>query len=243
MTHAQYDDEYDWRAARRKRRRGKAAVGAAGLAALLGGGAFLVTDLLTGKPETIATDSGALSPLAPPSLASEPPSASASTSATRHGRSGAAASKSAEPAPSAGPTTKSAEQRIKDARRDAAEHGVPLMRPLPAVTVPQADIRVTNSGSLQSRNGTLRVVWAPGDLTGQRELAWAADDGDPYADARCTQTLRLSNDTKGSTKPTVMMCWRTSATRSVIAIQVRLDGHPSRAVAAAAVDKQWRAMG
>src|SRR4051812_5540249 len=69
MSHAQHDDEYDPTAARRRLRRGKAAVGAVGLAAILGGGAFLVTNLLTDKPETIATDSGALSPLDRPSAA------------------------------------------------------------------------------------------------------------------------------------------------------------------------------
>jgi hypothetical protein len=241
MSHAQHDDEYDWRAARRARRRGKAAVGAVGLAALLGGGAFLVTDLLTDKPETIATDSGALSPLTPPSLASDAPSPS--ESAARHGRSGTSASRAASPTPSPSASSKSAEQRIKDARKDAAKHGVPLMRPLPAVTVPQDKITVTNSGSLQDPKGTVRVISARGDLTGQRELAWAADDGVAYHDAHCTQRLKFANNGTAETKPTVMMCWRTSATKSVVTVLVRPHGKPSMADAVTVLDRRWAAMG
>ncbi len=242
MTHFDPDGDYayDHQAARRARRRGKAAVGAVGLAALLGGGAFLVTNLVTDKPGTIAGESGALSRLASPSVA--PGSPSASSSATRHGRSGATAAKEASPTPSLSASSKSAEQRIKDARENAAKHGVPLMRPLPAVTVPAEDITVTNSGSPESSGGTLRTVSARGDLTGQRELAWAADDGVKYGDAHCTQKLKFANNTTPSVRPTLMLCWRTSATRSVAVVLVRTQGKPTMAAAVSALDRRWAQM-
>jgi hypothetical protein len=243
MTHFDPDDDYayDGQAARRARRRGKAAVGAVGLAALLGGGAFLVTNLLTDKPETIANESGALSRLVPPSVA--PDSASPSASPTRHGRSGATASKEASPTPSPSTSSKSAAQRIKDARENAAKHGVPLMRPLPAVTVPPEDITVTNSGSLESSAGTLRTISARGDLTGQRELAWVTGDGTPYGDAHCTQTLHFANNTKPAARPTLMLCWHISATKSVAVVLVRAKGKPTMAAAVTALDKRWNQMG
>jgi hypothetical protein len=242
MTHYDPDDDYayDRQAARRARRRGKAAVGAVGLAALLGGGAFLVTNLLTDKPETIANESGALSPLVPPSVAPESPSPSASP--TRHGRSGSVASRTASPTPSPSVSSKSAAQRIQDARRNAAKNGVPLMRPLPAITVPAEDITVTNSGSLDSSSGTLRTISARGDLTGQRELAWVSDDGTPYGDAHCTQTLHFANNSTPSLKPTLMLCWRTSASKSVVTVLVRLHSKPTMAAGVAALDKRWQQM-
>ncbi len=248
MTHFDPDDDYayDRQAARRASRRGKAAVGAVGLAALLGGGAFLVTNLLTDKPETIANESGALSPLVPPSVAPDSPSPSAAR--TRHGRSGATAAKEASPTPSPSPSpspsvsSQSAAQRIKDARENAAKNGVPLMRALPAVTVPAEDITVTNSGSLESSAGTLRTISARGDLTGQRELAWVSDDGTPYGDAHCTQTLHFANNSTPSLKPTLMLCWRTSASKSVVTVLVRLQSKPTMEAAVAALDKRWKQM-
>jgi hypothetical protein len=238
MTHFEHDDheDYDPKVARRRLRRGKAAVGAVGLAALLGGGAFLVTDLLTARPDTIATESGALSPLDRPSVPAGSPSPSPSTSKTHHGRSGAAASKEASPTPSPSGTP-SAGMRADAKRR------VPTKRALvlPTKTLDPSAVTVTNSGS-PGDSTTLRVISARGDLTGQRELAWVADDGTKAGDARCSQTIQLSPDTKPARKPTLLICWRTSATRSVVTVMVNLAGHPSTKASVAALDKRWAAL-
>jgi hypothetical protein len=240
MSHAQHDDEYDPTAARRRLRRGKAAVGAVGLAAILGGGAFLVTDLLTDKPET-ATDSGALSPLDRPSAAPERESPTPKASATRHGRSGATAAKTANPALSSPMPSVSPSRGL---HANGSKNRVPTKRPLvlPAKTLDPSAVTVTNSGSPQSGT-TLRVISARGDLTGQREIAWVADDGKKVGDARCSQTIQLSPDVKPARKPTLMICWRTSATRSVVTVMVNLAGHPSAEGSVAALDKRWAALG
>jgi hypothetical protein len=237
MSHAQHDDGgYDPMAARRSRRRRKAAVGAAGLAALLGGGAYLVTDLITDKPETIASESGVVAPLARPSMS---PSPSVSRSRPGSTRAGAgASSKTASPSTSAG--SKSAVQAAKDARTYGNKHRVPQTRPLPlpSKTVAPSGVTVTNSGAPGART-TLRVISARGDLTGQRELAWVADEGTAVGNARCTQTFRFSDNGAPSRKPTMLICWRTSAARSVITLMVNLDGHPSKAASSAALNKRW----
>src|SRR3954452_19139853 len=116
MSHAEHDDgAYQSQSARRSRRRAKTAAGAIGLAALLGGGAFLITDQLTDKPETIATDIGALTPMEPASMSASP---ARSPSRAKTTRTGATASMRGKPAPSASASSKSAAQRIKDARAD-----------------------------------------------------------------------------------------------------------------------------
>ena len=74
MSHDEHHEDlaYDPAAAHRSRRRKRAAIGVVGLAALLGGGAFLVTEQLTDGGTTVIDDSGALAPLTPargPSIA------------------------------------------------------------------------------------------------------------------------------------------------------------------------------
>jgi hypothetical protein len=134
---------------------------------------------------------------------------------------------------------------VAAARRAAAKDGVKVQRPLPATTAAAAasDLTVTDSGSLRADRGTLRVVSARGDLTGYKELAWVADDGDPVGPARCSQTFRFANNAKPARKPNLLVCWRTSAAKSVYTVMVDLDGHPSEQDSVAALAKRWAAMG
>lgn len=229
---------YDPDAVRRSRRRKQAAVGAVGLAAVLGGGAFLVT-------EAVTRDSGApvpeaLAPRAPASSVGTPVTPSKKAPSSRP----PAVSVSRTPSPSASARTKSAAERVAAARSAAAKDGVKVQRPLPAATVAGAleDLTVTDSGSLRD-GGTLRVVSARGDLTGYKELGWVADDGDPVGPATCSQTFRFANSAKPARKPNLLVCWRTSGTKSVYTVTVDLDGHPSKRDSAAALTKRWNAMG
>ena len=228
---------YDPDAARRSRRRKQAAVGAVGVAAILGAGAFLVT-------EAVTRDSGAPEPAA---LAPQPTATSAATSAApaRKASRPPAVSVSRTPSPSASARTKTAAERVAAARSAAAEDGVKVQRPLPAATAAGmlGDVTVTDSGSLREDGGTLRVVSARGDLTGHQELGWVADDGDPVGSARCSQTFRFAGNTKPARKPNLLVCWRTSAAKSVYTVTVALDGHPSKQDSVAALAKRWNSMG
>jgi hypothetical protein len=196
----------------------------AGLAALLGGGAFLVTEAMTGGA-SIVPDVAAMAPAVPSDspretapLAAAPPSW---TEPMKPERSAAAVSRLPSPTPAA---TLSA--------------GTPFSAP---GTVAAVDVAgVTNVGSLEVDGATMRVVSAQYDLTGQRELAWAADNGvgvGPYV--RCTQNFRFSSDGPVQERPTMLLCWRTSEGKSVIAFAQTRQGRPSRAASVAAIGLQW----
>jgi len=104
-------------------------------------------------------------------------------------------------------------------------------------------IRVTNSGSIKDDRHTLRVISAYGDLTGKRELAWAADAGHPVGTARCTQNFKFNPGTRVGRRSTMLLCWRTSPTKSVATVAVDLKRRPSEAESVATIDKVWRQMG
>lgn len=229
-------------AARRIPRRKHAVIGAAGLA-VLGAGAFLVTDRVTADDRTEVRDTAALAPVAPASVSAEPapaPPASASAAVKP------TASAVAKPTPSAAPSRSlTPEERVAKARATASKAGHPVRRPLVQTkgdAGAAGPVTVRNTGSLQ-QGGTLRIVSARHDLTGQREQGWAADDGTKVGGARCTQNIRLSNDTKARERPTMLVCWRTSAGKSVVTVAVVKSGRPASATSVAAIDKEWAALG
>jgi hypothetical protein len=227
--------------ARRNRRRKQVVAGVVGLAALLGGGAFFVTEQLTGDNGKVATDTGALAPLAPAMSAGTAAAGSRSAPATPSSKSPA----SHAPSAAATPRPKTTAERIAAARGKAAKAAGQVRPPLPPngnVTVADG-VTESNSGSLKKDGATLRLVSARSDLTGLRELAWAADDGVPVGDARCTQNFHFSGGAPAVEKPTMMLCWRTSATKSVFTVAVVLKGRPSAETSVAAIDKQWAKLG
>ena len=224
------------------RRRKQAAVGAVGLAAILGGGAFLVTDHLTDSG-TVTSDSGALAPLTLPAETSASPSVRPPSSAPA-ASSAPAGKVSRSPSASPGTEPQTARERIQAAREAAAKNGVEVQRPLPAANSPVVrELRVTNSGSLKEDGRTLRVVSARGDLSGYKELAWVADGGEKVGAATCSQTFRFASNAEAERKPNLLICWRTSATASVYTVMVDLDGKPSKQDSVAALAKQWSRLG
>jgi hypothetical protein len=93
-------------------------------------------------------------------------------------------------------------------------------------------------GSTKERK-TIRVVAARTDLTGKLELAWAADKGTKHGDARCTQSFEFAEGGRVGVRPTMVMCWRTSATFSAYSIIIDLDKAPKPAEAVSAIDDIW----
>lgn len=218
--------------------RRRIALGALGLAAVLGTGAYVITDQLTGRQSEDAR------PVDVPVAAPVAPASGSTVSATPEGPT-AEPSTSAQATPSAAPSSLSASvmESIREARRKMAEDGVRVQRPIqPKTTRTAEDVQMTTQGSLKE-GGIVRVVSAPEDLTGQRELAWVAGGVTRHRGVECSQTVRLSNDAQPQRKPNLLICWRTSAKKSVIAIVVDPQGRPSRSKAVGALEKKWRSIG
>jgi hypothetical protein len=87
----------------------------------------------------------------------------------------------------------------------------------------------------------IRVVQARTDLTGKLELAWAADAGQKVGGVNCTNNTRFSTGDPAQVRPTMMICWRTSAQRSVyaLAIDPKAKTPLGTADAAAAAQQAW----
>jgi hypothetical protein len=217
---------------RPSRRRRQAVVGAVGLTALLGAGAYVITAQVTDRNKsTVTRDAGALAPMATPAT---PASASSTASAKQTNK------PSTSPEPSKSMTV---EERIKAARQAAAKDGYPVQRPLTAAPGVAAQSGPINTRSETRENGSLRVVTAKFDLTGQRELLWAADKGKPVGNARCTQKFHFSNNKKGYIRPNMLLCWRTSAARSVAVVLIDYGGKPSTVESAKIIDGEWAKLG
>ncbi|MFF5079104.1 hypothetical protein ACFY36_18770 [Actinoplanes sp. NPDC000266] len=230
---------------RRKQRAKQAVVGVAGLA-VLGAGAYFVTTQVTDRNATTETrDAGAMAPLASPATGTPPsaspePTAEADTVAPTKG----AIKQTTSPAPSSADASAMEEkvkQEIKEAREKAAKDGYSVKRPVTADNkLPSGPV---NARDVPSEHGNLRVVSARYDLSGQRELLWAGDKGEKVGDMTCTQKFKFSNNLKASHKDNMLMCWRTTATKSVVTVIVDRTGKPSKAESAEAIKQEWAKLG
>ncbi|MEV6847873.1 hypothetical protein [Actinoplanes sp. NPDC051411] len=201
-------------------RRRRVILGATGLAAVLGVGALLATDRMTRDPGTTTagparpaalTARASVSASVPPSV---PPSGAPSTSVPGPVKSPAA-------------VPKAVKERADQARTANQRLGTEARHPLPSSTstVDPGKVTVEQTGT-DTGGHMLRVSSSRQDLTGYRELAWVRD-GEPYGDATCTQTITVSPDVPPRKRPTLLICWRTSAARSVYTIAVDFAQHPS----------------
>jgi hypothetical protein len=227
-----------------RRSRGLVVAGVIGLAAVLGGGSYLITDHLRGGDDKGATTSiGRIDSVE----TSDAPSAEASAPAsTQPSAAAAPASATAAPSPAPAATLTSptdaakVKKEIQAAREKAAKDGYPLQRPLQDKGQPvEADTRMEKYAG-----GTMRITTAKGDLTGQKDQLMAGDAGVPVGAARCTSKLRFANADKPREIPTVVLCWQTSAKRSVVTMAVAdKGGKPSSAAVAAVIAREWAKLG
>jgi hypothetical protein len=225
---------------RRTQRRRQAAVAVTGLAALLGAGAYVITSHVIDSEPAVTHDTGALAPIGPPTATAmavpqEPvPTRPPTPVSPRATATKAAAKRSISPSPPAPETTK---KQIDAARSAAARDGHPLQRaltPEPGVVTAEAVTTVEQTGE-----GTIRISTARGDLSRQGTRLLAADDGVPVGDARCTRNIRFSAGTPARRIPTMLLCWRTSAHKSVVTMAVAKKGHPSTASSIKVIDREW----
>ncbi|WP_433366455.1 hypothetical protein ACQPZX_37765 [Actinoplanes sp. CA-142083] len=202
----------------------KAVAGVAGLAAALGGTVYLSTSGNGGETAR-TTNTAAIAPLAQATS----PSAAASTTQARKPAAGTTSSLPPDVA-----------KKIKEAREAGAKYGVKVQHPIiPKAVKPVADVqRSTAAGT----DGSVRVIWARGDLTGQQELAYVAGGVTAYQGAECSQTFKFATNPAPAKKDNLVMCWKTSPTKSVAAMVVDFKGHPSRTKAIEAINAKWQNM-
>lgn len=218
---------------RRIRRNRRAAIGLAGLAAVLGAGALLVTDRAAETSGAIA-EPGAQAAHVAPSPPSRSPAGPTKPSA--------APSSARAKSPSRSATATSVQERLDAARSANKRLGTEVRRPLTAAAaqVDPAKVKVMQTGS--NRVGRMmRVSSARLDLTGYRELAWVRD-GKRHGDATCTQKITVSPDVPPRERPTLLICWRTSAKKSVYTVAVDFKKRPPVAASIAELEKAWAAM-
>jgi len=209
------------------RRRKQVATTAVGLTALVGVGAYVITAQVVGSHTTTAQETSAQAPAAVPS------------SAAPVGQGKGEANPAPGPTPSQSMTV---DERIKAARSAAAKDGHPVQHALtPAPGVREASDVVERNEKVE--NGSLRIVTARSDLTGQRELLWAADKGRRVGKVTCTQSFKFANNQTPAIRQNMLLCWRTSAKRSVATVLIDYGGHPSAAKSSAIIDREWAKLG
>lgn len=213
-------------------RRKKALVAFLGLAAVLGGGSYGITTWLAAR-DSITTITDALVPVTASSPTAHP-RASASVRSARPKRT---------PAPGPAPVTKSAARQqyrpsptptstLTDDQIAAVQVGHLLERPHAASAVV-----VTNETAADG--SLIRVVTARRDLTGQWESLWAADAGRPVGPARCTDNFKINGSSYAEVRPGMLLCWRTSAAKSVVTIATAGSGRPAADSSVAVVNREW----
>jgi hypothetical protein len=240
-------------------RRRVAVIGTAGAAVVLAGGAFIAMQanaepdqnlaeppvaapVATVPPAERSADMATESSASPGVTSAVPssPAAKAEPDRTATGtpeQTGAAAGEADEGGDSA-----KARKEVEEAREKAAADGVELQRPLKQQSA-NGDGAV-NERTETVKDGTIRVVTAKHDLTGQRELALAADKGKSVGDGvHCTNKLRFAQGAAATERPTVLLCWRTSEDRSVVTMSVTPEGKPATATSVRLIDKEWAKLG
>jgi hypothetical protein len=211
---------------RRSRRRKQAVVGVAGAAALLAGAGFLVVQLMNAnrlplsEPAAQAPWTLATSQTTPTTVQIEP-------FATRTPK----ALRSAQPVErSPMPSPEPSDQLVPGGGQVSAG-GIP--------GGPETQAGVSERTEILE-NGTIRIVTGRQDLTGHRELRMAGDTGRLVGSGvRCTGDVRMATGVPADRRPTLLLCWRTSPTRSVITLAVVPQGEPPTASSVAVIGREW----
>jgi hypothetical protein len=231
-----------------RRRRTQVAAAVAGFA-ILGAGAYAITAQVADSDRMTAQDVGVIVPAPAATSAyaqaqettatAASPSGSASISPAAPSEGGAG--QLASPSPS---NKRAVEEEIKKAREKAAQDGHPLQRAITKAPGVAAMSEPVASRNVPRKDGSLRITTAKFDLTGQRELLWVADKGKSAGDGiHCTQNFKFSNNNQATVRPTMMVCWRTSPSKSVVTVLVDRGGKPSAVESAEVIKNEWAKLG
>jgi hypothetical protein len=228
-----------------KRSRGRTIASVAGIAAVLGAGSYLTTSLIMNHNDGETQDVAAIGTLDPQETPAPMPAVSGSDGASPG--TPASGKTTAGQAANAEPSFEEPAERVRKAREAAAKDGVKITRPLPAKENPAgaaaaAAAKEVVIGSAKE-GGTMRIVTVRGDLAGQREIGWVAGGIKKHGKAECSQRFKLYNEQEPKTRPSLLVCWRTSANRSVIVVDTKIGGRPPIEKSLAVIDREWRKLG
>jgi hypothetical protein len=214
----------------------------AGLVVLIGGGALIARQLGDDSGTVMNGTIGALAPTAVPtaSAGSVPPPGT-SVAASPGAPAGVAAGRS--PAAITAPATAPATAPRTAASTAVTTAATPLTSTSGTAVAGADGVTVTTYGVTNQDRRTMSVVSARADLTGRRELGWVVDAGIRVGSSRCTQTFRIEPGSAARERPTLLLCWRTSAQRSVYTVAIDLDGRPSKQESVAEIDRVWATLG
>lgn len=215
---------------RSAQRRKQLMVGVAGAAAVLAGAGFLVTQLMNEQqpalpepaalaPRTAPVTGGSTPEETEPPATRTPKITKQAAPVERSPVPSAAASRQASPDPGAArPSVAAGESREhlgQDANTQVAE-------------------RVEALG-----DGSVRILSARRDLSGEHPLLLAPGDGEPAGrGVRCTSEIRYGTAAP-SPPPATLMCWRTSASRSVITMVSPGRGAAPAAESVEVITREW----
>ncbi|WP_189335309.1 hypothetical protein [Actinoplanes ianthinogenes] len=214
---------------RRSLRRRQAVVAVAGAAALLAGGAFLGTQLIEVQQPTLP-EPAALAPQTPPSPSAPPTEEPPPQLGAKPTLSAARAKLSPMPSPS-----------LDADELAASEAADGFLQHLAPASPGTADQQVTERIEA-TRDGSIRVTTARYDLSGRGQLSLLADQGTMVGSAHCTNRVRFSAGAAAAERPHLMLCWRTSPTRSVVTMAVNRDSRPAATASVAVLEREWAAL-
>lgn len=235
--------EYSSAVPRNSQRRKQVVIGVVGLLSILGVGGIAAKQVIDDQGTAPASQVGALEP--PPAV--PPPASAAVLPAPGTPRASVASASAA--IGSASPTvvsTPGAAEPLATTTpsRAAAPRSTRTLRPLPTIAGADAVAEADVTTSTVKRGGErLKIASARADLTGYRELGWIVGKGEKVGNAHCTKKIKLSADEAVREHPTLLICWRTSAQKSVYTVAVKINGVPSKKLSAAAIGKEWARLG
>lgn len=129
-------------------------------------------------------------------------------------------------------------QTVERIKAESDQKSVRIQRPPSGSVHSAVDESEVTTAVKRHGDETVRVITARQDLTGYRELG-SVVGGRPFRKADCTQTFRFSQDGAAKRLPRLLVCWRTSETRSVFTVSVDPEGSPSRAFSVTALESAW----
>ncbi|GAA2703949.1 hypothetical protein [Actinoplanes palleronii] len=250
----------------RHTRRRRTLIGVTGAATVLAGGAFLALQTrgtqqeslpepppmaaATGTapvPSTPEVSASASRPVSAAASGSAPASVAASTdkgSAAGSAADEKPAKKSSDDGHENQVTKKSAKEirkEIEEARAKAEADGFDLQRPPKAKGESAAKAGdAIKEWTEPTDNGSVRVTTARHDLTDSSTLLLAGDRGKSVgAGVNCTNKVRFTRDAPVTERPTLLMCWKTSSSRSVVTMMAAPDGKPSADDNISIIDREW----
>jgi hypothetical protein len=213
------------------RHRRRLVAGVTGAAAVLTGAGFLVTQLMNEQQPTLP-EPAALAPQTTLATAGPTPEETAPVTRTpgitRHAA-------PVERSPAASAEASPAVSRPATVNPDSAE-----ARASAAIDELRERLRLSERTKVTEHayeDGTMRVVSFWRDATGESLLRRAGDEGTPAGNgARCTTEIRNEPDLDLGGPPT-LMCWRTSASRSVVV--VTSASTDAEATAVSLIETEW----